>query len=240
MTLAREGYLIIAAAVALAVLFVLAGAWLGGIVGALLVVVGVASLAFTLWFFRDPRRTPPEGASALILSPADGKVIEIVEEDAPLYLKARARRLSIFLSPLNVHVNRIPIDGVVEYENYYAGEYLVAWHPKASTLNERSEVGVRHPNGIPVLFKQIAGKVARRIVCYAEVGQEYEAGDRYGIVKFGSRMDVIVPLDVRFSVEIGDRVTGGETVLGTLPTGASAGDAPASAARRSEPGVPNA
>ena len=217
MTLAREGYLLIASALALAVLFALLGLWFGGLLGGLLIAVGLVSLGFTLWFFRDPRRVPPEDASALILSPADGKVIEIVEEEEPLYLGERARRLSIFLSPLNVHVNRIPVDGVVEYENYYAGEYLVAWHPKASTLNERSEVGMRHPGGMPILFKQIAGKVARRIVCYAKEGASYRAGDRYGIVKFGSRMDVIVPLDVTFSVEIGDRVAGGETVIGHIP-----------------------
>lgn len=217
MTLAREGYLLIASALVLAVLFAFLGLWLSGIIGGMLIAIGVASLGFTLWFFRDPRRVPPEDASALILSPADGKVIEIVEEDEPLYFGERARRLSIFLSPFNVHVNRIPIDGVVEYENYYAGEYLVAWHPKASTLNERSEVGMRHPGGMPILFKQIAGKVARRIVCYANEGASYRAGDRYGIVKFGSRMDVIVPLDVTFSVGIGDRVAGGETVLGQIP-----------------------
>lgn len=238
MTLAREGYLIIAAALALAVLFVLAGLWLGGAVGLLLVAIGVASLGFTLWFFRDPRRFPPEGASALILSPADGKVIEIVEEDEPLYLHERARRMSIFLSPLNVHVNRIPVDGVVEYENYYAGEYLVAWHPKASERNERSEVGMRHPSGVPVLFKQIAGKVARRIVCYAKVGEGYEAGDRYGIVKFGSRMDVIVPLDVAFSVGIGDRVAGGETVIGRIPEHRLA-DASADASADEHPAEPD-
>ena len=217
MALAREGFLIIASVLALAVIFVAAGLWLGGIGGGVLIAIGVVSLGFTVWFFRDPQRFPPEGASTLIISPADGKVIEIVEEEEPLYLKEKARRISIFLSPLNVHVNRVPIDGVVEYENYYAGEYLVAWHPKASTLNERSEVGMRHPSGVPVLFKQIAGAVARRIVCYAKVGEEYEAGDRYGIVKFGSRMDVIVPLDVEFSVEIGDRVAGGETVIGHIP-----------------------
>lgn len=217
MSLAREGFLIIASVLVLAALFLLAGWWLGGIVGTVLVVVGLVSLGFTLWFFRDPLRFPPEGANTLILSPADGKVIEIVEEHEPLFFKTTARRLSIFLSPLNVHVNRIPIDGVVEYENYYSGEYLVAWHPKASEKNERSEVGMRHPNGMPILFKQIAGAVARRIVCYAKVGEEYEAGDRYGIVKFGSRMDVIVPLGVPFDVEIGQRVVGGETVLGRIP-----------------------
>ena len=218
MSLAREGLLIIVSVLVVGAVLVGSGLWIGGVVGWALAVVGLVSIGFTVWFFRDPQRTPPEGARTLILSPADGKVIEIVEEHEPLYLKTTARRLSIFLSPLNVHVNRIPIDGVVEYENYYAGEYLVAWHPKASTLNERSEVGMRHPGGMPILFKQIAGKVARRIVCYAKVGEEYEAGDRYGIVKFGSRMDVIVPLGVEFAVGVGDRVAGGETVIGYVPT----------------------
>lgn len=221
MALAREGTLLIVTALGLGLLLVGLGLWLGGFTGLLFALVGLAAAGFTVWFFRDPLRTPPEEASGLILSPADGKVIEIVEEEEPLYLKARARRLSIFLSPLNVHVNRIPIDGTVEYENYYAGEYLVAWHPKASEKNERSEVGMRHPSGVRVLFKQIAGKVARRIVCYAREGDTYRAGDRYGIVKFGSRMDVIVPLEVSFSVQIGDRVVGGETVLGRIsPAGA--------------------
>ncbi|MDX1532023.1 MAG: phosphatidylserine decarboxylase family protein, partial [Rhodothermales bacterium] len=192
--------------------------------------LGVFAIGFTVWFFRDPVRTPPEGASGLILSPADGKVIEIVEEEEPIYLNGPGRRLSIFLSPLNVHVNRIPIDGVVEHEAYHPGAYLVAWHPKASTENERSEVGMRHPSGVRVLFKQIAGKVARRIVCHAEVGDEYRAGDRYGIVRFGSRMDVIVPPEVAFTAEIGDRVVGGETVIGKLPSGAPRAETTAPAA----------
>lgn len=234
MALAREGFPIIAGVLLLAVLLVGLGLWAGGLIGVLLFLVAAVSVGFTVWFFRDPVRVPPEGASRLILSPADGKVIEIVEEEEPIYLQGPGRRLSIFLSPLNVHVNRIPIDGVVEYERYHPGEYLVAWHPKASTKNERSEVGMRHPSGVPVLFKQIAGAVARRIVYYAEVGHEYRAGDRYGIVKFGSRMDVIVPPEVVFSVEIGDRVVGGETVIGRIPVepeAVEAGDARAEDAR---------
>jgi phosphatidylserine decarboxylase len=220
MPIAREGFLLIAAVVALALLLAVLGVWLSGPGGWMLIAVAVTAVAFTLWFFRDPLRTAPDDASDLVLAPADGKVIEIVEEYEPLYLKDRGRRISIFLSPLNVHVNRVPISGTVEYVNYYSGEYLVAWHPKASEKNERSEVGMRHPSGVPVLFKQIAGAVARRIVNYAEKGQSYEAGQRYGIVKFGSRMDVILPLDVEMVVDVGARVTAGVTVIARIGSGA--------------------
>lgn len=222
MRLAREGFLLIGAATVLAILLVILGLWLGGPLGWLLIALGLVVVGFTVWFFRDPLRTIPEEGPDLVLAPADGKVIEIVEEHEPLYLKAPGRRISIFLSPLNVHVNRVPISGTVEYVNYFSGEYLVAWHPKASEKNERSEVGMRHPSGMPVLFKQIAGAVARRIVCYAEPGTTYAAGDRYGIVKFGSRMDVILPPEVQIVAKVGDRVTGGETVLARLAVAADA------------------
>jgi phosphatidylserine decarboxylase len=125
--------------------------------------------------------------------------------------------VSIFLSPLNVHVNRSPVDGVVEYDEYVAGEYLVAWHPKASEKNERSQIGVRHPSGQKVLFKQIAGAVARRIVYHIRVGDAVTAGQRFGIVKFGSRMDVLVSPESEIFVKVGDRVSAGETILGKLP-----------------------
>jgi phosphatidylserine decarboxylase len=117
-------------------------------------------------------------------------------------------------------VNRIPVSGIVEYEHYRPGDYLVAWHPKASEKNERSEVGVRHPSGTRVLFKQIAGAVARRIVYDVEKGDRVMAGERYGIVKFGSRMDLLVPPHVDLDVHEGQTVRAGETVLGTLPAGA--------------------
>ncbi len=213
----------------------------GGLAWAL-AVLAWAAFGFTLWFFRDPPRTVPAAAAQgdLILAPADGKVIEIVEEEEPLFVGGPARRLSIFLSPLNVHVNRTPCDGTVEHVRYVPGEYLVAWHPKASEKNERSEIGVRHPSGTPVLFKQIAGAVARRIVFYLKEGDAVRAGDRYGIVKFGSRMDVVVPPDVQFAVRPGQRTVAGETIIGRLPVAArvdgqgaireNAGTAPARAA----------
>jgi phosphatidylserine decarboxylase len=212
---AREGYALIAGAAVLALLLVAAGLLLGG-GGFLLALLGALLLGFTLWFFRDPRRTAPEGAD-LLLAPADGKVVELVVEPEPLYLKGEAQRVSIFLSPLNVHVNRSPAAGVVEYVRYVPGDYLVAWHPKASELNERSEIGLRHPSGTPVLFKQIAGAVARRVVYHVKVGDRLAAGQRFGIVKFGSRMDVLVPPSVVLDVTLGQRVVAGVTVLGRIP-----------------------
>ena len=237
--IAREGYTIVAVAAGLALVLALGAglldAWLWR--GPMLL-VAVGGLAFTLYFFRDPTRTPPPDARDNgLLAPADGRVVEIVEETDSLYLDGPAQRVSIFLSPLDVHVNRVPARGVVEYERYRPGDYLVAWHPKASERNERSELGVRHPGGTKVLFKQIAGAVARRIVYHIGEGDTVSAGQRFGIVKFGSRMDVLVPPHVDLRLEKGQRVRAGETVIGWLPAAgpeaasethaAEASDAPA-------------
>ena len=216
------------------------GLWLGGVLGAVVgVLLGVGAVAFTLYFFRDPERTPPPGAEGLLLSPADGTVVEVVEgEEEPLYLKGKATRVSIFLSPLNVHVNRTPAAGQIEYERYVPGDYLVAWHPKASTKNERSELGLRHDaTGTKVLFKQIAGAVARRIVYHLREGDRVTAGERFGIVKFGSRMDVLVPPSAELHVEEGQRVRGGESVLGEL---VAAEEPPADERRDGETGLEEA
>lgn len=218
--IAREGYVLVGAALVLAIVLIAGGLQLSGIWRALVIAMAVLVLAFTLYFFRDPARTPPAEASGglLILAPADGKVV-VVEENVhePLYLGGPARQVSIFLSPLDVHVNRIPVDGIVEYVDYIPGDYLVAWHPKASEQNERSEIGVRHASGARVLFKQIAGAVARRIVYHLDEGDTVSAGERFGIVKFGSRMDVLVPPHVELDVAVGDRVRGGESILGRIP-----------------------
>ena len=223
--LAREGLALIAGAVVVGVLLVGLGLRLPRF-GWVPLVLGLAVIGFTLWFFRDPARTAPADASRLLLAPADGKVVELVTEEDTLYLNGEAQRISIFLSPLNVHVNRIPADGVIEYVNYVPGDYLVAWHPKASTLNERSEIGLRHPTGTPVLFKQIAGAVARRIVFHVKEGDAVRAGERFGIVKFGSRMDVLVPPHVRLDVRVGQRVVAGETVIGRLAEDVPTEDVP--------------
>lgn len=214
MTLAPEGRPILIGASALAATLVGTGAALGGVAGKALGVAGVAALGFTGWFFRDPQRTPPPGSTHLLLAPADGKVVEVVDEHEPLYLDGPSRRVSIFLSPLNVHVNRSPAEGVIEFDRYVPGDYLVAWHPKASEKNERSQLGLLHPSGHKVLFKQIAGAVARRIVYHIRVGDRVSAGQRFGIVKFGSRMDIAVPPGVTITAQVGDVVTAGETVIG--------------------------
>lgn len=221
MRIAPEGYaLVVGAFVVAAVIVILTSVYGPAWLKAVGYVLGALIVGFVLWFFRDPVRTPPVDADRLLLAPADGKVIEIVEEDEPLYIKGKATRISIFLSPLNVHVNRSPATGTVEFDQYVPGDYLVAWHPKASELNERSQLGLRHAgSGEPVLFKQIAGAVARRIVYHVGVGDELSAGERFGIVKFGSRMDIFVREGVEITTNIGDRVTAGETIIGSFPAG---------------------
>lgn len=223
---AREGYAIIVIAILVALALGLIGVQLGTYLQWFLIMLGIIIVGFTLYFFRDPPRTPSVEAieGHLLLAPADGKVVEIIEEEEPLYIKGPARRISIFLSPLNVHVNRVPATGTIEFDHYVSGDYLVAWHPKASEKNERSQLGMRHLSGTPILFKQIAGAVARRIVYHIRVGDEVKAGDRFGVVKFGSRMDVIVPPEIHFDVKIGEMVTAGESVLGRLPMNPSGSD----------------
>ncbi len=214
---APEGSRLIGAASAVCAGALVAAKRLGSPWGWPVAGAGVAALGFTTWFFRDPPRTPPPNADGLLLAPADGKVVLKQEVHEPLFLKGPAKQVSIFLSPLNVHVNRSPADGTVAFDQYVPGDYLVAWHPKASEKNERSQLGLVHPSGRKILFKQIAGAVARRIVYHVGVGDELKAGERFGIVKFGSRMDVLVPMDVTLSVEVGQRVVAGETVIGTIP-----------------------
>ena len=173
---------------------------------------------FTFWFFRDPDRTLPSEAindNSIIISPADGVVTEIVEEIEKHYLQDSSIRITIFLSPLDVHVNRIPISGNVEFYNYNAGKYIIANHPKASELNVQSQIGVRTEYG-KVFFKQIVGIVARRLVCELKVGDSVKVGDRFGMMKFGSRMDVAVSPNTKIYVRIGDRVVAGETIIAKL------------------------
>lgn len=168
---------------------------------------------FVLNFFRDPERTTPQAGNAVI-SPADGKIVLIKELFESEYLQADAVQVSIFMSPLNVHVNRFPISGTVGYYQYIPGEYLVAFEDKSSEKNERTHIGVEH-NGYKVLFKQIAGAVARRIVADLNVGTPAVAGQRFGMIKFGSRVDVIMPKHTVVNVKLNEHVVAGETILGT-------------------------
>ncbi len=162
-------------------------------------------------FFRNPKRTTPVGEN-LIIAPADGKVVVIEEVTESEYFKDRRRQVSIFMSPLNVHVNRVPVSGEVLYSQYHPGKYLVAWHPKSSTENERTTVVMKNPNG-EILFRQIAGALAKRIINYAKPGSKYESGQEYGFIKFGSRIDLFLPLDAEIVVNLNQKTTGGETVI---------------------------
>ena len=169
-----------------------------------------------LQFFRSPSLKITTDES-IVLCPADGKVVVIEETDETEFLKDRRIQLSVFMSPVNVHVNRNPIGGVVKYFKYNPGKYLVAWHPKSSTENERTTIAIENSAGVTVLFRQIAGALARRIVWYVKEGDAVEQGQQFGFIKFGSRVDVFLPLGTEINVNIGDVVKGGRTVLATLP-----------------------
>lgn len=171
-------------------------------------------LAFTLYFFRDPDRKSPAGEN-LVIAPADGKVIAIQEVREEEFLKSDAVQISIFMSPLNVHVNRFPISGTIGYFRHFPGEYLMAFDEKSSVRNERTQIGIEREN-VRVLFKQIAGFLARRIVADLKVGDRAVAGERFGMIKFGSRVDVLLPRSADIKVRPGQQTVAGETVLGEL------------------------
>lgn len=189
--------------------------WVGdGWVTRAVLLLSLVFYILILQFFRNPGRKTPVSANNII-APADGKVVVIEEVEEPEYFKGRRRQISIFMSPLNVHVNRYPISGKVAYQKYYPGKYLVAWHPKSSTENERTTVVVENEQGA-VLFRQIAGALARRIVCYARTGAEATQGGEFGFIKFGSRIDLFLPLDCKINVTLGQKTIGGETIIATF------------------------
>ena len=215
MNFAREGLLFIAIAAVIAAGgfgFAISrrswGLWLAAFV-LLLIALWVA------YFFRDPERTGDRGAS-LIVSPADGKLIMITEVDEPTFIKGRAIRISIFMNVFNVHVNRYPVDGVVKYVHYNKGKFFNAAAEKSSLENEQMSVGIetgRHR----VLVRQIAGLIARRIVTYSKAGEAVKQGDRMGIIRFGSRVDVFIPVGSTLRAKVGDITVAGVTILAELP-----------------------
>lgn len=168
-----------------------------------------------LQFFRSPILHINTNETQ-VLCPADGKVVVIEEADETEYLKDRRIQISVFMSPVNVHINRNPISGVVKYFKYHPGKYLVAWHPKSSTENERTTVVTENSEGTMVLFRQIAGALARRIVWYVKEGDVVEQGQQFGFIKFGSRVDIFLPLGTKINVELNQVVKGGRTVLAEL------------------------
>ncbi len=172
-------------------------------------------VAFILFFFRDPDRDITEGDN-YVLSPADGNIVQIKEVEEDRYIKGPATQISIFLSPMDVHVNRLPVTGTLEYLEYVPGIFLVAFDHRASEMNERADFGVKHPSGKKIFFRQITGFLARRIVYHLEVGDELKAGERFGMMKFGSRMDILIPVDVEINVSEGEKAVAGETILATI------------------------
>jgi len=180
-----------------------------------LAAIGVLFTLFSIWFFRNPDRTPPEG-EGLIVSPADGEVIHIGDEPPGLYISEPGQKLSIFMSPLDVHVNRAPVSGRVSLVKYNKGVFHAAMVEKASLLNEQNGVEIITPEGHSVTYVQIAGFIARRIVSDVKEGDVVTQGRRVGMIRFGSRVDVYMPQDARINVSMGDRVRAGETVLGTF------------------------
>ncbi|HEY0031373.1 MAG TPA: phosphatidylserine decarboxylase family protein [Bacteroidia bacterium] len=182
--------------------------WLGYALSAFLLIT-------ILQFFRNPKRTITIDGNAII-APADGKVVVIEEVMETEYFKDKRLQISIFMSPINVHINRYPISGTVNYSKYHPGLFLVAWHPKSSTDNERTTIVVKHQNGQEVLFRQIAGAMARRIVNYSKESDKASQGHEFGFIKFGSRVDLLLPLNVKVKVALGQVVTGPETVIATF------------------------
>jgi phosphatidylserine decarboxylase len=215
MTIHREGYQSIAiGALAFAVINLISfyfisahAAWLSDLI--FLLTLGIE--LFLISFFRVPTRKLTTG-DGLVIAPADGKVVVIEEMTDVEYFKGRRTQISIFMSPANVHQNRNPVEGEVVYSQYHPGKYLVAWHPKSSTENERHSVVIRGTHG-DVLVKQIAGAMARRIVNYLVVGNKVEQSAEMGFIKFGSRVDVLLPPGANVQVQIGQKVQGGVTVL---------------------------
>ena len=215
MSIAREGLVFVAIAAALTA---------GGFWFALsrrswaLWLLAFALLVVALWvvyFFRDPERTGPRG-EALVVSPADGRIVMITEVDEPAFLKSRAIRISIFMNIFNVHVNRYPVSGEVAYLHYNPGKFLNAATEKSSLENEQMSVGIES-GGRRILVRQIAGLVARRIANYAQMGDSAAQGERMGIIRFGSRVDVFLPTDAKVLAKLGDTPIAGTTILAELP-----------------------
>ncbi len=217
MRIHKEGFwIILISFIALGILSPLTGlipmpVWLHYIIWSALVVM----FLWIVKFFRYPKRiiSPDE---TLVLCPADGKIVAIEEVFEHEYFNEKRVQVSVFMSPNNVHVNWSPISGVIRFMKYHPGKYLVAWHPKSSTDNERTSVVIENHDGVQILLRQIAGALARRIVCYAREGNNIRQGDEIGFIKFGSRVDIFLPLNAEINVTIGQKVSGKQTVLAYL------------------------
>jgi phosphatidylserine decarboxylase len=179
------------------------------------IVISIGLYLLILQFFRVPVFDVKKNEK-YVLAPADGKVVVIEEVVETEYFNEKRKQISIFMSPINVHINRMPVAGRIVFSKYHPGKYLVAWHPKSSTENERTTVVAKMKNGTEVLFRQIAGALARRILCYVKEGQVLEQGQEFGFIKFGSRVDIFLPVNAIVKVKIGEISKGGKTILAEL------------------------
>ncbi len=214
--LAHYGHDVVAVVVLSCIIIVFASFFVDSVVSKIILdLLALVVGGFSLYFFRDPDRTPEMSGDSVVISPADGKIVFCGEADENEFLRGRSKMVSIFMSPVNVHVNRIPANGTVKFLKYIKGEYLVAFNDKSSEQNERMLVGIEN-KGNKILFKQIAGFIARRIVCDLKEGQVVTAGERFGMIKFGSRVDVLLPLNCNVKVKLNDKTVGGQTVIGVM------------------------
>lgn len=215
MKIHREGYrTLLFVLVFLLLLNVLLYLWLNMMILMAIAFVSLVFFLFIVSFFRVPIRKHTDDVYSIV-APADGKVVVIEKTNEPEYLNHLCLQISIFMSPANVHVNRYPMSGIVQYVKYHAGKYLVAWHPKSSVENERNTVVIANDE-FKILVRQIAGKLARRIVCYSKPGQVVKQNEELGFIKFGSRVDVFLPENAKVKVALNQSVKGGVTVLATV------------------------
>jgi phosphatidylserine decarboxylase len=218
MTIHKEGFKTLGVIASVVIGIVLLEHWLlpnRPIVHVATTIIGAIFFLIVLQFFRKPKRklVKKEGA---IICPADGKVVVIEEVEETEFFKDKRLQVSIFMSPLNVHINRYPVNGEVTYTKYHPGNNMVAWHPKSSSLNEHNTVVIEQDNGIQILMRQIAGFVARRIIWYCEPRDKVEQGNELGFIKFGSRVDLFLPLGTEIKVELEQKVRGGKTIIAEL------------------------
>jgi len=213
----KEGYkIILFSALILVLTILLIDNFIGILwIQKLLMIIFLIFFLLILHFFRNPKRKTKINNNQII-APADGKVVVIEDVQENEYFKDKRRQISIFMSPLNVHVTRYPLSGKVKFSKYHPGKYMVAWHPKSSGENERTTIVVENKNLGEILYRQIAGAVARRIVNYAKVDQNVIQGADAGFIKFGSRIDIFVPLDMKIDVKLHQKTRGGETVIASI------------------------
>ena len=215
MTIHKEGYsTLIVVFVALAIINLTIYLTVDvAIVNITLLIVSLGFYFYIVHFFRDPQQ-PPVREKDKLIAPASGRVVVIEEVDEPEYFKDTRLQISIFMSPNNVHINYFPFDGIVKYFKYHKGKYLVAWHPKSSTENERATIVIaKEKSGVEVLLRQIAGSVARRIVTYPRAGDKAVQGEQIGFIKFGSRVDIFLPIGTNINVKVGQNVVGSQTII---------------------------